>query len=275
MTHTKNILIVALVIINVFFLAYFGWGVYRDNAVKKQMYRELYELMIQNGILLDTSNISKDGEMYRLDTTRDLVEEQRLAQTLLGETTAVEQGGSVITTYIGKSGQAVFRSGGEFDITFSESVFKADGNAERMTRKILKSIGIETVFIDVAATDGKETVTAVCAWTDFRIFDCRIQFTYINGRLVEISGKHVANIRVTADKTEMSASSAATALMGFLHLVKEGKYTCAAIMGVSPGYSFTAATYGDGSLNPVWRIDADSGVYYVDAVTGAVEQGVN
>ncbi len=274
MTYTKNILIVALVVINVFFLAIFGWGLYRDNAEKKQMYRELYEIMAQNSILLDTGGIHPDGEIYRMDTTRDPDEERALAEALLGETTTVDQGENIITTYVGKDGQAVFRNGGEFQINFTRSVFQAGDNIESTTKKTLKTMAVEVAYIDVSATADNETVTAVCSWMDYRIFNCRLHFVYVNGSLIEISGRHAANIRMTGEKTEMSAASAAMALMRFLHEVKSEKYTCAAIMDIRPGYDFVATVYGDGSLRPVWRIQADSGIYYVDAETGGVEQGI-
>ncbi len=272
MDYVKNILILALVAINVFFLAFIGLGIYRDNAVDKQMYRELYDLMERNGILLDTESIQTDGEMYRLDTSRDAVKEQELAEALLGETVAVDQGaGGIITTYIGENGEAVFRTGGEFKIVFTKDVFKAGDDIESTTEKILKTMSIETANVEISVTDENLTATAVCFWSDKEIFNCRVRFVYENGSLLEINGKHATNIRQTTEKTEMSASSAATALMSFLHSVKDGKYTCTAIMEVCPGYCYTAAVYGDGSLRPVWRIKANSGVYLVDAETGNVE----
>ena len=276
MTYTKNILIWALAVINVFFLAVFGWGLYRDNAVKKQMYDELYALMMQNGILLDTGNIHETGEMFYLDTSRNSDEEQRLAEALLGVTTAVDQGGAgVITTYIGGSGEAEFRTGGEFSIQFSQAVFTAGDNAESATRKILQSMGVETKDVEVVKTEDAVTATAVCAWNDYRIFDCGIQFVYKDGSLEEVSGQYIATIQKTDEKTEMSTSSAATALMRLLYAVKkEEKYDCLVIMDVSPGYKFAATVYGDGSLRPVWRIQADTGAFYVDAQTGDVEQAI-
>ncbi len=272
MTYTKNIMIWALVVLNVFFLAVFGLGLYRENTEKKLMYRELYELMQRHDVLLDTSGISDDGELYRLDTSRDPAAERLLAETLLGETTDADQSGSIIATYAGDQGEAVFRSGGEFQITFSQSVYPAGDSVESAVVKLLKLMAFETANVAVSTEDGRTTATAVCTWSDYRIFNCRVQFVYEDQILKEISGRQVANIRRTDEQTEMSASSAATALMRFLHMVKNNTaISCSAIMDVSPGYSFTAAVYGDGSLRPVWRITADSGVFYVDAETGEVE----
>ena len=257
-----------------FFLSVFAWGAYRDNAVKKQMYRELSTLMQQNDILLDTGNINETGEMFRLDTNRDSSQEQRLVEALLGgETVAQQGGGGVITAYIGESGEAEFRTGGEFDVVFTKDIISSGDNVESMTKELLQIMSVEAASIEIAETEETVTATAMCAWNDYSVFDCSIQFTYINGGLKEISGKYISNIRKTDEKTQMSTSSAATALTRFLYeVIKEEKFECLAITDVSPGYRFVAAVYGDGSLRPVWRIEADSGVFFVDAVTGDVEQ---
>ncbi len=269
--YTRNVLILALAAINLFFLAFFGIGLYRDNAVKRQMYRELYALMEQNGILLDTEGIDEGGEMYLLETSRSPDLERALAETLLGETESADRGGN-ITAYVGEAGEAVFHTGGEFEITFTQSVFEAGGSAQSATRKLLGTLGIEAAGLTVETANGNEIAAAFCTWSDYRIFNCRIQFMYKDGSLIQIIGKHPENIRKTSEKKEMSTASAATALLYFLRAVKAEKYSCAAIMDVQPGYSFAASPYGDGSLRPSWRIAADSGIFLIDALTGALQQ---
>jgi hypothetical protein len=133
-------------------------------------------------------------------------------------------------------------------------------------------MGIETAGLTVETANGNEIAAAFCTWSDYRIFNCRIQFMYKNGNLIQVIGKHPESIRKTSEKKDMSTASAATALMYFLRAVKAERYSCAAIMDVQPGYSFAASPYGDGSLRPSWRIAADSGVFLIDALTGALQQ---
>lgn len=270
--YIKNVVIWALVAINLFFLSYYLIGRYQDNTIKLQMRKEIALLMAQNGIDLDTDNIHEGGELYLLDTNRDSDKEQAIVESFLGQTTVVEQGG-IITNYNGKNGQAVFRNSGEFELAFEPGVNMTTASIAAMTRQLLEKMELETSSVTVTGTDGNGVATVVCTWKKHRIYNCRIKFVYTSGRLVEISGKYASDVTMTDEKVSMSSS--ATALMHFLSAVRSDKYTCSAITAVEAGYYFVSAAYGEGRSNPVWRIETDTGVYYVDAVTGGIEQRVS
>ena len=57
-----------------------------------------------------------------------------------------------------------------------------------------------------------------------------------------------------------------TVLVRFLNGMNQNGYVCSTITGMSMGYS---ATISANRLTPVWRMDTDTGRYYVNAITGA------
>lgn len=265
-TNIKNVVIGALVIVNVFFLAFFIWRSAGDRSEKAEALRDLSTLFGRSGIYMNTDNIREGGELAELQISRDIPGEQKLADTLLGQTEMTDQGG-IIYTYANEKGQAVFRNGGEFDITFKPHAYNKTLSAEATVKSLLRTMKIETISVEATGEPGNETVTAVCSWKRQPIFNCRITFKYKDGSLVQISGKHTADIAVTSNNTDMS--SCATSLVHFLNDVKSGKYSCTQITKVDPGYNLKAL--GD-VIGAVWRIETDNGVYFIDAVTGITEK---
>lgn len=262
-THIKNIVIWALVAVNTLFLAFWLVGLAADYGNRLQMHRDLETLLERGGIALDIRNIREGGEMYTLESVRDIPMEQRLANTLLGASVMTVQGNNY--SYTGEKGQAVFKNGGEFHIQFTTAPENTAADAQSTARKFLATMRIDAKILDdagVGAADGTETVTALAVWNGQEIFNCEIRFYFEEGGLREISGKYAPNIKTTDAKKDMT--SCATAVMRFLDDVRSGKYSCAAVTAVRPGYRL-AVSLGDGSLEPVWRIETDTGVFYIDA----------
>lgn len=267
-THIKNVVIWALVVINIFFLASFLWQLAADHTKKTEALVNLSTLMKKNGIYIDIENIREGGELAELRISRDAAGEQKLADTLLGQTQKTEQGG-IIFTYTGKSenDRAVFKNGGEFEVTFSAHVYDITVNAAATAKSLLHAMNIETMLVEASAASGSETVTAVCSWNHEPIFNCCITFEFIDGSLARIKGKYVSDITATSNTTDMS--SCATALIHLLNEKKADKISYTQIIKVEPGYNLKSL--GDG-LVAVWRVETNTGVYYVDAVTGMIEQ---
>lgn len=271
-TNIKNILIWALVFVNLFFLTFYVIGLYRDIASKTQSLRDLSALLGKNGITVDVKNIRDGGVMPEYTISRDQESEHRLAEALLGHTSKTDQGGN-IHVYTGESGEAVFRSGGEFNITLAPGAMMSGGDALKAAKDLLRDLKIETYSVTIVGEAGNETVSAVCAVDRRPVFDCRFVLVFKEGSLVSVSGKMASAVRQTEKETDMS--SPATALMIFLNSVKSQAITSTRIMSVSTGYALVeTAVPGAGYLQPVWRIDTDAGVYTINTVTRKTEQSI-
>ena len=266
MTRVKNIIIWALVIANAFFLAFFLGRIIKENSEKKETLENLSALFGRNGIHLDAGNIREGGELAELHISRDIARERRLAETLLGPVEMTENGG-IYTYDAGTKGRAVFRSGGAFEIKFSERLYDAVTSARRTAKSILKTMGVETYSLDVTGEKGYETADAICSWERVPIFNCRIRLIFKNGSLDEISGTYAADIEATAKIADMS--SCVTSMTYFLSEIKSGRISCRQILSVEPGYRLKAA--GD-IISAVWRVETEPGVYYyVNARTQNIE----
>ncbi len=267
-TNIKNIVIWALVIINAFFLAFFLWRLADDHSQKAEALENLGTLLSQNGIYIDTDNIHEGDALPALLVSRNIQRERRLAETLLGQTQVTEQGGIIYTYSVpGKDDKAVFKNGGEFDITFSPHVYDITINEVTTVKSLLRTMKIETTSVKATGVPGNETVTAVCSWNHQPIFNCQIIFIFKDGSLNQIVGKHTNEITVTSTNTDMSSS--ATAMINFLGAVKAGSISCTEIKKLEPGYNLNALGT---RISPAWRIETDTDTYYIDAVTGTIER---
>ena len=272
--NIKNVVIWTLVMINLLFLAVYLFGIYTDGVNKARTLSDLAALFEKSGITLNTKNIGEGGIIPVYAAGRDMDNEQKLAETLLGSTRKVDEGGNIID-YIGlaDNGMAVFRSGGDFSVTLSPGTWTGAGDALTSSEKLLQALEIDTVSIASSGYDGSETVVAVVAVNGLPVFNSRVVMTYKKSSLVELSGKLAADIRQTEEKTDMS--SPATALMLLLKSIKSNAIVCKEIVGVEPGYALTETSVpGEVSLQPVWRIDTGAGIYTVNTVSGKIEQGI-
>ncbi len=261
-THLKNIIIVALAVLNVFFLGFVVARGVKDVSVRAETHRQLQTLLLQSGIDLNVKGIREGGTLFIFETKRDTEWEGAAAEALLGAVTALDRGGN-ITEYVGVDGRAVFRGGGEFEITFKAGAVDGGTDLVKTAERILGDMKISV--IDTAQND--QTVTAMCALRGIEIFNCTIDFTFVDGDLTSMIGKHAGNVQLAQTPVEMA--SCATALMRFVTDVDAGKYSCAVMTGVRPGYNLFVSAF-DMSLRPVWLVETDTGIYYVDAQSGDI-----
>lgn len=267
MINFKKIVIWALVLVNVSFLAFFLWRLYKDQAVRIETLQDLSALFDKNGIYMNTDNIREGGELAVLQMSRDITAEQKMAEALLGQLEVSEQNGVYYYTATNGKGEAEFSASGRFHVTFNAQVYGGDTGAKTTAKSILKTMDVETFSLEESGEAGNETVTAVCSWKNQPIFNCRIAFNFKEGYLFEISGRHTAGIEAVTGTSDMS--SCATALMHFLNAVKSDRYICTQIIQVEPGYMIK--TPGD-IISAVWRVETDGGaaVYFVNASTGDI-----
>jgi hypothetical protein len=268
----KNLVIAALVILNIVFLGSFLWRQITEETGHREALENLSTVMAQNGIALDPQAVYEGEALPFLKTSRDTSGEKLVAEAVLGDTVKTDQGGNIFC-YTGRDGEALFRNGGEFEFMLNQGAIGIGKGAEDTAERLLKAMRVDAVISKTEGEIGSETVKAVCSWGKTLIYNCSITFEYQNGYLIKINGKRATNIQSTDEYIEMS--SAETAVLSFLDAVKNGKYSCTVINSVSPGYYLTSVSEVDvGELNAVWRIVTDTGTYYVNASTCFVEPGL-
>ena len=108
----------------------------------------------------------------------------------------------------------------------------------------------------------------------FALFDnIATVFSYQDGELRQIDAQRLSGTAQQAAGGETLLSTA-TVLIRFLAGINDGAVrVCTEIQDMTPGYQANLSrpvTY----LSPVWRITTDTGVYYMDGVTGEITPAV-
>jgi hypothetical protein len=83
--------------------------------------------------------------------------------------------------------------------------------------------------------------------------------------LLTFEGSRLLGQPETADTTPSKSLSAA--LLAYGKLMEEAKTPCSAIYGAELGYAAEVSSPGYTKLIPVWSIESDTGVGYVNALT--------
>jgi hypothetical protein len=264
----KNLVLVALVLINVFLLAFYSAGRAGELTLRRQKIEDICDIMENYGIALRPSAIGPDTRLSGAVTSRDAGEEDAIVAAVLGNAEKTTSGN--LSRYVSGAGEASFNARGEFVIDVRPGAIPAP-EAAASARRLLRDMGIPTD--EPAATiegDGVE-VFATCTYASAPVFNCQIRFTYQSGSLVRVSGRRADPAR-TASGEEITG--AAEALLDFLSYIDGEEQQCGEITYVQAGYRFNVGAIGDGELSPGWRIISDRDEYFVYSSTGAVERNI-
>ena len=269
-SRIKTMVIAALAVINVFFIAF----IIRDTAADARSERRAVEnacsVLRNNGVYIDPDDVKSGGSIRAMRVARADEAEAVIARAFLGTADMTDLG--VICLYENAGlGTAEFSSGGVFTIMLNEGAVTNSGGTLRTVNRLLRAMKLETKEAAVSGAPGYETVTAVNSYKGASIFNCVVEFTFRGSSLESVRGRYMAGIETAEDGTEIS--SVGTALLCFLAAVRRDEVECARIFGIEAGYQHNiAGSFGEGVISPAWLITADSGQYILDDATGEIRQ---
>ena len=115
----KNIIILILALMNLFLLGSLYGRASAQQEAQDRIRQQLVELFSSDSarIALDSDAISFQTPPSGGTLTRDVSNDQKVATLLLGEGLLRSDQGGGIYSYENSAGAAVFRSGGNFDVT--------------------------------------------------------------------------------------------------------------------------------------------------------------
>ncbi len=267
----KNIVIAVLLAANLFFLAIVLTDAIDDRRIEKETLENLTALCENSGVSLMTSELAHDSEALIYTARRSVEAEKKIAETLLGDTESRESGGNVYT-YTGDRGIAVFRTGGDFAAELEPGALRAGGAPVKSVEKLLQDSGVMAETAEVTELSGGTRVLTVCTLDRVKIWNCSVE-TVIDGDLyvTEMVGRVFC--AGPARASDSIVTSAPTAIVAFISAVRSGEVSCKEIRSVELGYIMSATPFGETQLTPAWRVTADSGNYYIDAVNGELFSG--
>jgi hypothetical protein len=261
----KNLVIVALIMINLFLLVFFIWSRAGEISVRREIIEDICTVMGNNGIILRPSSIDGVRGLAARGTSRDAAAEDAVVSAVLGGFEKTDSGS--ISRYSGPRGSASFNGRGEFVFELVPGAVKAE-DAETHVRGLLKNMGLRTGATVAERSDGVTSVSVVCTFEGAPVFNCPARFDSEDGSLVRVSGRRAD---ATRDAAGESISGVADALLAFLSYAKSEEISCGEIRLVEAGYQFNVGAVGDGELSPGWRLDTDQGEFFVYS-DGTVER---
>ena len=267
----KNLVILILLLCNVFLLFLVIPGRYQAQKQRNALREELVNLYAGYGLSLPDGPLPEGQDLYRLEAQYDSEVALTAARALLGEQVLVESdSGSYQTTYIAETGKCTIRRGSlTASLTGGSAV---GGNLRVATEQLLAQMDFSVASMTTPVLDGtKNSITARQSIAGATVFSCELTFTYENGVLKTVSGGYCpANKTLTAIGTDTSISCA-DALVAFLNSMEETGWVGSAITGIEQGYLLAeSAGASTVQLIPVWRLDTDTGEFYVHGITREV-----
>ena len=263
----KNVIILILLAVNIFFLTLFLIGRTETGKLKRQAKEDVKAVLMSNGISIDTSIIPEDLYFANYKLTRDINGETLITKTVLGDTdTKLE---SNIYHYDSLAGKADFYGSGEFSISITDG-FPIDDSKSQTLVSFLKTINIpvDAKSMRIEDSGSFQTVSFICTYNNTRIFNCEVVLKISEGRIFYLGGRRPTSAPLASGSP--SLLSVNTALIYFLNGIKEENLKCSEITCISAGYYMSAAVSGGGELYPVWCLATDSGNYYVNGLNGTI-----
>ncbi len=263
----KNVIIIALLLVNLLFAGIIVSDVVRTASVNRQQYRDMAEIMEQRGIKFVENRVSKSELLSTYTTERDYDNEAYIADTLIGANSVEDQGGNIFM-YVGDNAKAYFRGGNVFEIYYSDDRYKAENDPVDTAKRILSDMKVEYGSLDQTHDGETDFVSAVCTLDGVEAFNCTIEFAFEDGVLSYINGTLTGKAVRSRANTELITPL--TAIVRFMDLLSTEEYACGEIYSVEQGYISTVNVFGDGSLEPAWEIRTDSGSCYINASNGDI-----
>ena len=271
-SRIKTVVIAALVLINVFFLAVIVIDNVADASSERQAIENVCAVLRTGGITISPGDARANSSLRTMRTTRGDEAEAAIVAAVLGPTGTTIQGARH-SYENSESGTAVFSSGGDFEILVNNGVITKRNGAVRTVQRLLRKMRLEASELSLSGEPGKERVTATSSYRGASIINCLIEFVFSGESLVAVRGKYVSGIELAEGGGGMTHVS--TALLGFLTAVMNDEredVSCARIFNVETGYLHHAVgPFGEGEIAPVWLITTDMGRYIIDDASGEIQ----
>lgn len=263
----KNIVLLILIITNLLLgLLMLVQGV-TSRQRQTQLLRDAVTLLEDRGIAVDLDAIPQADFSPSMTLERSNDWELEMFSGLLGaDTTATQRG--LVSYYVGELGQAEAREDGSFVITLTDGAFPLDGQSIRSHgQAALRRMGFESM-VTSAEENALEVVQQL---NGTPVFSCTATLRYQNSSLTEISGVRLTGVP-TAEASQTTPLSIATLLLRFRSGIIDSGDACSAIVEATQGYVLSPGASGRSRLIPVLRLETDTSLYLVDALTGTVSR---
>ncbi len=267
----KNFIIIVLLIVNIVLLSVFIADTVRERSLDTGAVNGAVALLAENGITVSQDVDLSERRLETMLVSRDTEMEGNTVAGILSNVSVSDPGGNILL-YFGSHGEARFSGTGTVEMNLRTGSF-SDTDPLEAARNFASRLGLSTMREPVSYNIDPDTLEGTlelcCSLDGVRVVNCTLRFTFARGDLISVYGTRVLDT-VTRGQG-VSAVDVPTVLMRFLQLVLNRGRVCSSVDALELCYSMTANAAGEGELTPVWRIQTDTGDFYINAITGLEE----
>ncbi len=268
----KNLMILLLALVNVVLLC-LVIPLRSEWLEQRRLEAQSLETLFQScGIRLDASRLPEDRELYTLEFSPDPDAAIPAITVLLGESVLAQDDSTrYLSLYTSDQGRCQFSRGGSLDARLTGR--KTAGRLEDETRELLEGMGLTLASVSQPErrSAGVYTVTAVQSLLGAPVFSSTLTCTFRSGALSRLEGTAYLDTAGLCRTDDVSCVSCAGALVAFLGSRNELGWVGASVEAAGQGYMRTGtASAAVVRLVPGWRIETDTGAFWVNGVTREV-----
>ena len=262
----KNVILLMLVLVNAALLILVGAQTRRASRYTEETRQAALTVLEQGGISFDLEDFPDDLSLPFLTVTRDRTGESAVASALLGQVTQ-EEGSEVRSRYSGSGGTAEFSMNGSFSIALEPGTWalQAGEDYQQASADCLTAMGFSGLLESQAVQDGEQVLTYRQQWDGYPLFSCQVTLHWSDGQLLLVEGQRLDGSATLSSNTGLLSTS--SILIRFLAGLNKGGHVCSRITDITHGY-LSSGLSRSVQLTPVWRIATDTGVYYINGLTG-------
>lgn len=232
----------------------------------------LCSLYAEQEITLSPALIPDTVTLYVLELKEDSHANQQAAAALLGDQLLVQDDSSrYLSAYQSSLGTCSIGRSGAFQAQLTGQ--PESGDLSKSARKTLRAMGFsyDRLRPPQRLRAGTFTVNAVQSVLGMPVFSEGLTLTYSNSRLSALDGTFFTGAASLTRVSDTACISAADALVAFLSARYSLGWVGSAVTAMEQGYlrSETAAAAAV-RLTPVWRLETDTGSFFINGMTGEV-----
>ena len=267
----KNLILLILALAVCFLLLAVVPGKLSAQREESALHRGLTELLASYGVSIDPALLTHGETLYAIELGE--ADASAAAEALLGEAAEADSSSTRYEIlYSADSGSVSFSRSGALHAELSAAV--GGRSYEQDMQRRLRGMGY-TVWQTqpaVRQADGVYELGVEQALLGMPVFGGTLTFTYQDGALRAADGVFYPESGVITRVSEEACISCADALTQILASRDALGWVGSQITGMQQGYLHSETATSALRFTPVWRVETDTAVFYVNGITREVRQ---
>ena len=267
----KNLILLILALAVCFLLLAVVPGKLSAQREESALHRGLTELLASYGVSIDPALLTPGETLYAIELGE--ADASAAAEALLGEAAEADSSSTRYEIlYSADSGSVSFSRSGALHAELSAAV--GGRSYEQDMQRRLRGMGY-TVWQTqpvVRQADGVYALGVEQALLGMPVFGGTLTFTYQDGALRAADGVFYPEFGSIARVSEEACISCADALTQILASRDALGWVGSQITGMQQGYLHSETATSALRFTPVWRVETDTAVFYVNGITREVRQ---